>query len=57
MVTQVKKRQFSVKEYYQMVASGILSEKDRVELIEGDIIEVSPIGKKHAAYVKAQMWK
>nr|WP_228060372.1 MULTISPECIES: Uma2 family endonuclease [unclassified Coleofasciculus] len=35
-----------------MVDSGILREDDRVELIRGEIIEMSPIGTGHAACVK-----
>ena len=45
-------RRFSVAEYHEMGKVGILSEDERVELIEGVIIEMSPIGSKHAATVK-----
>ena len=34
-----------------MVDAGILSEDDRVELIEGEIVEMTPIGDAHAACV------
>jgi Uma2 family endonuclease len=34
-----------------MVQAGVLTEDDRVELIEGEILEVSPIGSRHAACV------
>lgn len=46
------RRLFSVAEYDQMVASGILREDDRLELIEGEIIAMSPIGTRHAACVR-----
>ena len=42
------RRRFTVKEYHKMVAAGILHEDDRVELIEGEIIEMAPIGRRHA---------
>ena len=35
-----------------MVDSGILTEDERVELIRGDIIEISPIGTRHTSYVR-----
>lgn len=34
-----------------MAAAGIFSEDDRVELIEGEIVEMNPIGSRHAACV------
>lgn len=39
---------FTVDDYHRMVAAGILTEDDRVELIEGDIVAMSPIGGLHA---------
>ena len=45
-------RRFTVQEYYRMATAGILSEDDRVELIDGEIVQMSPIGSRHAACVK-----
>jgi Uma2 family endonuclease len=35
-----------------MIEAGILSEDDRLELIDGDVLEMSPIGSRHASCVK-----
>ncbi len=51
MPVQLLRRKFTVSEYQRMVDSGILTENDRVELIRGEIIEMSPIGRRHAACV------
>jgi Uma2 family endonuclease len=45
---QIQKRRFTVDEYYRMAEIGILSEDDRVELIEGEIIDMAPMGDRHA---------
>jgi Uma2 family endonuclease len=47
MVTEIVRFRFTTDEYEQMIAAGILTEEDRVELIEGEIIEMSPIGDDH----------
>ncbi len=52
MAAQVVRRLFTVEEYYKMAKAGILHEDDRVELIEGEIVEVSAIGSRHAGCVK-----
>jgi Uma2 family endonuclease len=51
MSVQVAKHTFTVAEYERMGEAGILSENDRVELVEGEIINMSPIGERHAACV------
>ncbi|HVA49071.1 MAG TPA: Uma2 family endonuclease [Pirellulales bacterium] len=52
MSIQPSRRLFSVAEYDQMVETGILREDDRLELIEGEIVAMSPIGSPHAACVR-----
>jgi Uma2 family endonuclease len=41
------RRLITVDEFHKMAAAQILSEKDRIELIEGEMIQVAPIGAKH----------
>jgi hypothetical protein len=43
----VKKRRFTVEEYHKMGEVGIFSEDDRVELIDGEVVEMSSIGWRH----------
>jgi len=35
--------------YQMMVATGVLTKYDRIELIEGDMLDMAPIGTKHSA--------
>jgi len=48
---EVNRRSFTVAEYERMGQFGIFSEDARVELVCGEIIQMSPIGKGHAACV------
>jgi Uma2 family endonuclease len=47
------RHRITVDEYHQMAAVGLLAPDARVELIEGEIIEMPPIGSFHAATVHA----
>lgn len=51
MAAQVARRMFTTDEFHRMGEAGILSEDDRVELIEGEIVQMSPIGSPHASCV------
>ena len=42
---------FTVDEYHRLVETGVLHEDDNVELIEGRIVDMVPIGSKHASCV------
>ena len=44
-----EKTRISVDRYQKMVAAGVLTERDRIELIDGEMINMAPIGPKHAA--------
>ena len=50
-VTQPALHKFTADEYQRMGEVGILCEGDRVELIEGEIVDMPPIGDKHNAAV------
>lgn len=46
--TAVQYHRWSTEEYHQMASAGLLDETDRVELIEGELVDMAPIGSKHA---------
>src|SRR5436309_7845774 len=52
MAIALTKRRFTVEEYHRMAEVGILTETDRVELIDGEIVEMTPVGSRHASVVK-----
>lgn len=52
MASTVVRHRFTVQEYHRLAEAGLFTEDDRVELIEGDILDMSPIGSRHAACVK-----
>src|SRR5262245_30023882 len=41
------RRIITVEDYHRMAEEGILNEDSRVELIEGEIVEMAPIGMSH----------
>ena len=47
MLVQPTRRLFTAEEYHRMGEAGILHDDDRVELIEGEIVEMAPIGSRH----------
>ena len=49
--TALQRHRWNVAEYHRMVETGMLSSDDRVELIEGEIIDMAPIGSSHAGIV------
>ena len=51
MTAQPVRHRFTVDDYYRMAEAGILSWGDRVELIEGVIVDMTPIGVRHAQCV------
>jgi Uma2 family endonuclease len=47
----LSRHRITVDEYYKMAEVGILDEDSRVELIEGEIIDMAPIGLPHLSVV------
>jgi Uma2 family endonuclease len=45
-------RRFTVEEYHRMAEVGILAPGDRSELLDGEILALTPVGARHAACVK-----
>src|SRR5262245_62552112 len=51
MRTETTKKLFTVEEYHAMFEAGIFNEDSRVELIEGEIFEMSGPGRLHVSCV------
>jgi len=49
----VRKYRFTVEEYHRMGEAGIFHEDDRVELIDGEVMRMSPLGWRHVWCVNA----
>jgi Uma2 family endonuclease len=48
---RVSRHRLNVDQYHQMARSGVLAPDARVELIEGEIIDMAPIGTRHWSVV------
>lgn len=49
--TFARRHRLTVSDFLRMGEGGILGEEARVELIDGDLIDMAPIGSRHAAMV------
>ncbi len=52
---QVPRHRLTVADYHRLAEAGILGEDDRVELLEGQLVDMSPVGPRHALAVDALM--
>ena len=48
---QIKRHRLTVEQYHRMEEAGVIVPDARVELIEGNVIEMAPIGRRHHAAV------
>lgn len=46
------RHKISLEEFHRMVEAGVFPEDLRLELVEGDLLEMSPIGPKHAFVIR-----
>jgi Uma2 family endonuclease len=51
MVTDVAAKRFTVDEFQHMAEAGVFREDDRLELLDGEIIQMNPVGRRHVATV------
>lgn len=51
MTAQLLTHKFTTEQYHLMYEAGVFAEGERLELINGEITEMAPIGRKHAACV------
>ena len=51
MSAVVRRRRFTADEYERMATAGIFDEDERVELLDGEIVEMAAIGSRHMACV------
>jgi hypothetical protein len=45
---RVTKRRFTVDEYHQMIAAGFFTNDPRVELVEGEVVCMPPMSRRHS---------
>jgi Uma2 family endonuclease len=51
MAIEYQPRKFTVSEYYRMGRTGVLRPDERVELVDGEIVAMPPIGDRHQSEV------
>lgn len=51
MSALIARHPFTTTEYHRLIEARIFTEDDRVELLDGEILKMAPIGPRHAACV------
>ena len=49
----VSRHRITLEDYHRLGHAGILGEDDRIELLDGQLVDMSPIGPRHALAVDA----
>ena len=49
----VSRHRITLEDYHRLGQAGILGEDDRIELLDGQLVDMSPIGPRHALAVDA----
>lgn len=52
MAVALERRRLTVDEFHRMAASGVVDHEERLELWDGEIVEMSPIAGRHAHVVR-----
>lgn len=52
MDATLRQRSFTVDEFHRLGEAGILGSEERVELLDGQVLEMAAIGSRHAACVR-----
>lgn len=55
MAVELTKRLFTVADYHLMGQAGLFGEDERVELLAGEVVEMSPISSRHAGTVRRML--
>ena len=53
LTAALPRRKFTIDEYHNFIETGVFKPEERIELWEGEFVEMSPIGKRHAGIVAA----
>src|SRR5919202_5077888 len=51
MAVQVERRLFTADEYDRLIETGFFGPDERLELIDGEIVTMSPLGTRHSSCV------
>jgi Uma2 family endonuclease len=51
MEARVLRRLFAVDEFHRMAEAGVFGDADRLELVDGEVVQMTPIGSRHAGCV------